>query len=144
LMPVFQVSTRSTKGISLTSPLPARSKTLSSHSFDTWSSTQAIAALPSPKAVNGPQNMRDPAAIRRSLRGFAHGFPFAERLRVARRDVGISRIAAHGLQDFPGARALAAFGEVHNDRDARHVGGMKGFIRAFVVDQRRSRGDADL
>src|SRR6187397_252078 len=122
-MPVFQVSTRSTNGATFTTPLLAKSKTLSSHSFDAWSSTQAIAAVASPIAVNGPQKTPPRATIKRSLRRLAHGFPFAERLRVARRDVGILWIAADGLQDFPGPRAFAAFGEVYDDRDARHIGG---------------------
>src|SRR5215203_6588769 len=142
-MPVFQVSTRSTNGATLTTPWLARSKTLSSHSFDAWSSAQVIAAAASPIAVNGPQNIPARAAIRRSLRRLAHGFPFAERLRVARRDVGILRVRADIVGDFPGARAFAAFGEVHDDCDTRHVGGAERLGRALVVDQRRRRGDAD-
>src|SRR5258708_1991841 len=102
-MPVFQVSTTSTKGITLTTPLSARSNTLSSQTFDAWSSTQAIAAAVSPTAVSGPQNIRAGACIRRLLRGLAHGFPFPERLRVARRDVGILRVGADVVRDLPGA-----------------------------------------
>src|ERR1043166_2528818 len=109
-MPVFQVSTSSTNGMTSTTPLSARLNTLSSHSFDAWSSTQVIAAAVNPSAVSGPQNMREGACIRRSLRGLAHGFPFPERLRVARRDVGVLRIGADVVRDFPGARALSAFG----------------------------------
>src|SRR5215203_5550906 len=143
-MPVFQVSTRSTNGATFTTPWLARSKTLSNHSFDAWSSTQAIAAVASPIAVSGPQNIPARAAIRRSLRGLAHGFPFAERLRVARRDVGILRIRADIMGNFPGPRAFAAFGEVHDDRDTRHIGGAERLGRALAVDQRRRRRDADL
>src|SRR3954452_11725295 len=122
-MPVFQVSTRSTNGATFTTPWLARSNTLRSHSFDAWSSTQAIAAVASPMAVNGPQNIPIRAAIRRSLRRLAHGFPFAERLRVARRDIGVLRISTDIEGDFPRPRAFAAFGEVHDDRDTRHIGG---------------------
>src|SRR5262245_45154892 len=113
-MPVFQVSTRSTKGATLTTPLPARSKAWSSHTFDNWSRTQANAAAASPSGVSGPQNVRGPPAIRRSLRGLAHGFPFAERLRVARRHFGILRVGADVVRDLPRARALLALGEVHD------------------------------
>src|SRR5437763_2468204 len=143
-MPVFQVSTSSTNGMILTTPLSARPNTWSSHSFDAWSSTPAIAAAVSPSAVSGPQNMREGACIRRSLRGLAHGFPFPERLRVARSDVGILRIGADVVRDLPGARALPAFGEVHHHGHAWHVGQTKGLSRTFAVGKRRSRGDADL
>src|SRR6185369_9051012 len=132
-IPVFQVSTRSTNGMILTTPLSASPNTSSSHSLDAWSRTQAIAAAVSPNAVSGPQNMRAGACIRRSLRGLAHGFPFPERLRVARRDVGILRIGADVVRDLPGARALAAFGEVHHHRDAWHVRQTEGTGRAFAV-----------
>src|SRR3954451_17827773 len=136
-MPVFQVSTRSTNGATFTTPWLARSNTLSSHSFDAWSSTQAIAAVASPMAVNGPQNIPIRAAIRRSLRRLAHGFPFAERLRVARRDIGVLRIAADAVGDFPGARALTTFGKVDHHRHARHFKQAKGVRGAFVVGKRR-------
>src|SRR5436190_21073470 len=143
-MPVFQVSTRSTKGMTLTMSLSARPNTWSSHSFDAWSNTPAIAAAVRPSAVSGPQNMREGACIRRSLRGLAHGFPFPERLRVARRDVGILRIGADVVRDLPGARALPAFGEVHDDGHAWHVRQAEGVSRAFAVGERRRRSDADL
>src|SRR5258708_9093286 len=107
--------------MALPTHLSARSNSLSSHSFDAWSSTPGIAAAVSPSAVSGPQNMREGACIRRSLRGLAHGFPFPERLRVARRDVGILRVGADIVRDLPGARALPAFGEVHHHGHAWHV-----------------------
>src|SRR4029078_4432735 len=121
LMPVFQVSTSSTNGMTLTTPLSARSNPWSSHSFDAWSSTAVIAAAESPSAVSGPRNMRECAGIRRSLRRLAHGFPFAERLGVAWRDVGVLRVGADVVRDLPGARTLAAFGEVHHHGHAWHV-----------------------
>src|SRR5258708_3574297 len=120
-MPVFQVSTSSTNGMTVTTPSSARPNTWSSHSFDAWSRRPAIAATVSPSAVSGPQNMREGACIRRSLRGLADGFPFPERLRVARRDVGILWVGADVMRDLPGARALSAFGEVYDDGQAWHV-----------------------
>src|SRR5437764_4611879 len=143
-MPVFQVSTSSVNGMTSTTPLSARPNTLSSDSFDAWSSTEVIAAAVSPSAVSGPQNMREGACIRRSLRGLAQGFPFPERLRVARRDVGILRVGADIARDLPGARALSAFGEVHHHGHARHVRQTEGVGRAFAVGERGGRSDADL
>src|SRR5947209_6058672 len=143
-MPVFQVSTSSTNGMTLTTPLSARPNPWSSHSFDAWSSTAVIAAAASPTTVSGPQNMREGACIRRSLRGLAHGFPFPERLSVARRDVGVLRISTNVVRDLPGARTLAAFGEVHHHGHAWHVRQMEGVGRAFAIGERGSRSNADL
>src|SRR5258708_28515402 len=120
-MPVFQVSISSTNGMTLTTPSSARPNTRSSQSFDAWSRTPAIAATVSPSAVSGPQNMREGACIRRSLRGLAEGFPFPQRLRVARRDVGILWVCADVVRDLPGARALPAFGEGYDEGHAWHV-----------------------
>src|SRR6476620_3840659 len=143
-MPVFQVSTSSTNGMTLTTPLSARSNPWSSHSFDAWSSTAVIAAAESPSAVSGPRNMRECAGIRRSLRRLAHGFPFAERLGVAWRDVGVLRVGADVVRDVPGARTLAAFGEVHHHGHAWHVRQTEGIGRAFAVGECGGRSDADL
>ena len=68
-----------------------------------------------------------------SLRSLAHGVPLAERLRIARRDVGILRVAADAARDLPRAAALAALGEIDHDRDAGNVGQPERIGRAFVI-----------
>src|SRR6185437_1107030 len=78
----------------------------------------------------------------RLLRRLAHGFPFAQRLRVARRHVGELRVGADGGEHLPRARAFHALGEVGLDRDAGDVRQAEGVGRAFVTHQRRRRGDA--
>ena len=47
--------------------------------------------------------------------------PFAQRLRVARRHVGIFGVAADGGEDFPRPRAFGAGGLLDHDGDAGHV-----------------------
>src|SRR5512143_618645 len=115
-MPVLRVSTKSKNGPRRTGLLAARSKTNRRYSLLAWSSRQPIAATARPKRVSGPKRYDD-AVIRFSppgglLRRLAHGFPFAQRLSVARRNVRILRIGADGIDDFPRARALGALGEI--------------------------------
>src|SRR4029453_780205 len=45
------------------------------------------------------------------LRRLAHGFPFAQRLSIARRDVRILGIVANVGEDLPRACAFSAFGQ---------------------------------
>ena len=85
---------------------------------------------------------------------FFHGFgrllaggkrlPFPQRLRVARRDVGILRVFADGGKDLPGTRAFGADGFLDHDGDAGHVGKRECTGRRVVIRHHRIRGDADF
>ena len=73
----------------------------------------------------------------------ARGFPFAQRLGVARRDVRIIRIGADTGEDFPRARAFGALARDWHDRDARHIRSRKASAGPSP-DQGRRRRDADF
>src|SRR4029079_14358893 len=94
-----------------------------------WSTAQPTAAAATPNAVAGPHRMSRPnpppvglSSMPALARSLAQRFPFAERLRIARRHVGILRVAADIVRDLPRTGALAVFGEIDDDGDARHIG----------------------
>src|SRR5437899_1325500 len=78
------------------------------------------------------------------LRRFAHRLPLAQRLGVARGDVGIGRIGADARQDLPRARAFASFGEPHLDRYTLDVVEAERVRRTITLDERVVRRDGDL
>src|SRR5215471_3871173 len=108
-----------------------------SQSLSAWSSTQTAAATASPIRVKGPLS-------KSLLRGLGQGFPFAQRLGVARRHVRVVGIAADRFADLPGARAFAPLGARRHHRDAAHLLEPKGLGRALALDQGGARRDADL
>ncbi len=70
--------------------------------------------------------------------------PFAQRLGIARGDVGVGGIGADARQDLPRARAFPALGEPHLDRDPAHVVEPEGVGRTIAFHQGRRRRDRDL
>src|SRR6516225_1916041 len=95
-------------------------------------------AMARPKALSRPQSKavgRSASVlvlVRGLLRGLAHRLPLAQRLRVARGNVGIGGIGADAGQDFPGARAFAAFGEASLDCHAFDLVEAKGVGRTVA------------
>ncbi len=140
-MPVFQVSTRSTNGVSATAPLAPRSKTKSSQSLSAWSSAQATAAAARPSGERSPEVGR-----RRRLT------PFALRMASHSRSACASRGVTSGYcgslptagEIFHERAHLRPSASLVDDRDARHLRQAEGVGRAFALDQRRRRGDADF
>ena len=122
-MPLFQIRTRSRNGVSRTRPRAGRSNTNRSHSFERLVGNGDERRRGKPEPAERPPDERNAGSLRCRAVSFgvpcASAVPFAQRLRVARRDVGIFRIAADRRRDLPGARALRALGEIDDDGDAR-------------------------
>src|SRR5258706_8713000 len=70
--------------------------------------------------------------------------PFAQRLGVARRHVGILRVFADGGEDLPGARAFGADGFFDHDRHAGHIAQSERIGRRILAGHHRVRGDEDF
>src|SRR5665213_1329101 len=69
--------------------------------------------------------------------------PFAQRLRVARRDIRVFRVFADAGQDLPRPRAFGAYRLFDHDGDAGNAIEPKRIRRRFVVLYLVVRGDAD-
>src|SRR5690349_9086122 len=108
---MFQASTRSKNGVTFTTPRRARSKPFSSQSFEAWSATSVATAarMPARSGVMAGRSDRHPERL-----------PFAQRLSIARGDVGIFGVLADIRQDLPGAGAFGADRFLDHDRDTGH------------------------
>src|SRR6185312_2514067 len=94
-----------------------------------WSSRQTTAATASPNRVCGPakcDTITPPPCA---------WLPFAQRLRIARRNIRILRIGADGGEDFPRARAFRAFGKIGKNRHAGNVRKTKRAAGPFVLHE---------
>src|SRR5947209_6642806 len=142
-MPVFQASTRSKNGVTLTAPRRARSNANSSQSFVAWSRTSTATAamrperrrevMTMPKAPACPALTQLVHALSKSTDHHSQRLPFPQRLGVAGRDVGVFGILADGRENLPGARAFDADGFFNDDGDT-----------GYVVQAERARGCAAL
>src|SRR3954447_3830451 len=70
--------------------------------------------------------------------------PFPQRLGVARRDVGVFGILAHGRENLPGARAFDADGFFHHDGDTGYVVEAECARGCVALAYFVVRGDADF
>src|SRR5581483_2281075 len=135
LIPIFQASTRSKNGVTLTTPRRARSKPFSSQSFEAWSATSVTTAAMMP-ARSGVMAGRSDVHPQR--------LPFAQSLGIARGDVGIVSVLADSRRDLPGAGAFGADGLLDHDRDAGHRIEAERSGRRLALAHLVIGGDADL
>src|SRR5260221_14289683 len=67
--------------------------------------------------------------------------PFAQRLGVARRHIGILGVLADGREDFPGTRAFGADSLLDDDGNAGHLVQPERIRWRVVIGHHRVRGD---
>src|SRR5438128_8082957 len=78
------------------------------------------------------------------LRCLAHRLPLAQRLGIARGDIGIGRIGTDARQDLPRSRALSSLRKLNHDRHALDLVEPERVGRTITLNERVIRGNGNL
>ena len=150
-MPVFQVTTRSTNGVTATRAGSARSNYVQKPELRCLVDEPVTTATAKAERAQRPPRV---GAIRVSVRRLRHVVPYSAALRIAShsRSAWASRGVTSGYcgstpdrrRNLPGTGAFASLGAARLDGDGGNIVEPERRSRSFAFDQGGGRGDAQL